>query len=404
MVAFANISTAPRTIAREAAGGPQSDTHKDTFRLPGSRAGWRYDSSDKRDLRIDFVRGLAIVVMVTNHLTAGSYLNAFMQGRIYASAAEAFVFLAGLVLGMISLGRLERGGFGEASGKLLVRALTLYKTYLVLAGVAAVATFVRPGAAAPIFESMNAPWWRVAIAAPLLQLPPQIVDVLQLYVLCIAGSPSILYALRRGWTIPLLVASVSFWGLHQLHPYAFSGIPLGREHPYFALAAWQLLYVVGFAFGYHRQVIGLTWSKIPRGFFLALALPLVVAALVANHYDTRLGVWPAAVTQRTSWIALVDRSSLGPVRVVTVAALFVMLWTVIDACWRPLQATVGPVLVTLGQRSLYVYIVHVPFVVAWHALSLPTLSMAASTVGQAMVLVTLWLMVRTRFLFRLIPS
>jgi len=76
---------------------------------------WRYDPSveGKRDLRLDFLRGIAICFMSVNHLESNSYFNNLTQGHIYASAAEGFVFLSGFVLGMVTLGRIKKGGWRD---------------------------------------------------------------------------------------------------------------------------------------------------------------------------------------------------------------------------------------------------------------------------------------------------
>ncbi|MFZ4558098.1 MAG: OpgC domain-containing protein [Pseudanabaena sp.] len=77
---------------------------------------WRYDPTidEKRDFRLDFLRGIAIVFMVVNHLESRSYFNNVTQGHIYASAAEGFVFLSGFVLGMVTLKRIGKVWLTEA--------------------------------------------------------------------------------------------------------------------------------------------------------------------------------------------------------------------------------------------------------------------------------------------------
>ena len=199
------------------------------------------------------------------------------------------------------------------------------------------------------------------------------------------------------------MASGALWLLHQLHPYALTIAPLEREHPYFAVPSWQLLYVVGFVMGFHRSALARAWSRVPRLVILAVAVPVVVLAVVANHYDTQLGIWPATVSARATWIALVDRSGLGPARLVTVAALSSCVWIAVDALWRPLERSLGRALTLLGQSSLYLYLVHVPLVIAWHAAGLPGASATVTTIAQLAVIFALWAMVRTRFLFGIIP-
>jgi hypothetical protein len=65
---------------------------QETAALPAYMAG-------KRDLRIDLLRGAAIVAMVVDHVGGDqSWLYALTGGnRFYVSAAEAFLFLSGLV-------------------------------------------------------------------------------------------------------------------------------------------------------------------------------------------------------------------------------------------------------------------------------------------------------------------
>ena len=364
---------------------------------------FRYVADGSRDLRIDMARGLAIVVMVTNHLTGSSYLNAVTQGRIYVSAAEAFVFLSGFVLGFASLRRAEDGGLRAASRALVARAGTLYRTYLVLAVVAAVVTLVHAGAAAPIFRELATPPWKAMLAIPIFGVSPRLLDVLQLYVLLLCASPVALYALRRGWTAPLLLASAAAWAFHQFHPYALSATPLGREHPYFVLAAWQLVYVVGFVFGYHRTALSNVLRRAPGWLLPTLAVAGVAASVVANHLDTRLGVWPVGVVDRAFWTAATDRSSMGFARLPSAAALFTLIFSLFDRFYRLFARTIGHGLVALGQSSLYVFVVHIPFVVAWHALGLPMQSAQITTIVQLGVLVALLAMVRSRFLFNVVP-
>jgi hypothetical protein len=198
---------------------------------------WAYVQEGKRDLRIDIFRGIAVIVMCANHLTAQSYINTVTQGRIYVSAAEAFVFLSGLVLGSVSRARFERDGWTSARNALFSRAWTLYKTNLVLIAMAVGLTFVHPGAARPVLDEVPGTWWQILIAAPTLHMAPRIVDVLQLYVVCLAASPVLLWLLRRGLWFPPLLASWALWGFHQLHPYALSVHPLDRNHPFFVFAS-----------------------------------------------------------------------------------------------------------------------------------------------------------------------
>jgi len=357
-----------------------------------------------RDLRLDLLRGLAIVFMVSNHLAAGSYLNAITQGHAYASAAEAFVFLSGLVLGRVSHARAQRLGAKEAGRKLLGRAFTLYKTGLVLTLTAGFFALLLPGVTAPLFEAAPGPWWRLTVAALTFHLAPPIVDVLQLYVLCLLLSPLVLLLLCRGLWAPLLTASFGAWLLQQLHPYALSVDVLDRGHPFFVFSAWQLLYVVAFVCGYHHKVLQAGWDQtpaVPRTLFFA---GLLAVSLVLAHLDLQRGLFPATFTWKLRWNLWTDRSTLGPIRLLTLLGLFPTVYQAVHVAWKPLYKAVGPALLSLGQHSLYVYVAHVPLVVLWNHLGeWPFQHALAATVGQLAVLALLWFMIKKQVLFKIIP-
>jgi hypothetical protein len=393
-------------VATEEAGAPRERNEAPPSlarRLRSWFAGMRFQADSPRDLRIDFLRGVAIVVMVSNHLAARSYINAFTQGRVYVSAAEGFVFLAGYVLGAVSVARAARDGVRSANAQLFTRAFTLFKTWFVMVALAAGITWLRPGLASPIFDELPAPVWRVTLAAGMFHVEPRILDILQLYVLCIGASPAILWFFSRGYVLAVVVASVSLWGINQMDPYALCFSPVGREHPYFAFPSWQLLYVIGLVLGYHAKTLKKFSSRTPRWLIIGLGVPIITAAAVAAHYDVDLGVWPTRVLDRARWIALTDRSLLGGVRIVALCALFPTMLVVVDTFWRPLRSALGDVLLTLGQNSLYVFLVHVPFVVAWHLFPAVSGNPTYATVGQLVVLALLWQLAKRKVLFDFIP-
>ena len=76
-----------------------------------------------RDERIDLLRGFAVVAMVVDHIAGPSWLYSITGGnRFYTSAAEGFIFISGLVMGLVYQRLIERDGVGPS----LWRALALY--------------------------------------------------------------------------------------------------------------------------------------------------------------------------------------------------------------------------------------------------------------------------------------
>jgi hypothetical protein len=367
---------------------------------------WQYDPDfhGKRDLRIDFLRGVAIVSMVVNHLECRSYFNNITQGHIYASSAEGFVFLSGFVLGFVTLQRIDKIGLNSAMQKLIERAKVLYFTsFILIAGLGLLSIFA-PGMTRPSFDRAPGEWWQILLAAATLHLAPPIVDILQLYVLCLLASPAIFWLLRRGLLLPLLTASWTLWWIQQVHPYSFSLQPLDRAHQYFVFSTWQILYVHGVAAGYHKNKLAKTWKRLPKIPVLLGMLAIVIAALVTAHFDLQLGTWPQKVQDRALWLRLTDRSINGPIRLVTLLGLFSLMFMAVDRFWIPLDKTLGKLLIPLGQNSLYVYIIHVPLTLIWFMI--PGLIQGSTwlvSLAQAIAIGLCWWLVKKEVLFKVIP-
>src|SRR6478672_9530786 len=85
----------------------------------------------KRDVRIDWLRGLAMTCVIINHSKLSSLLSWFSYERFWVvTAAEVFVVLSGVVLGMVYGRRLARDGWLAVVRGLSRRALLLYVSFV----------------------------------------------------------------------------------------------------------------------------------------------------------------------------------------------------------------------------------------------------------------------------------
>lgn len=98
---------------------------------------WRYSLAGDRDLRIDFMRGIALVMMVVAHTEVMSIFNIFSWERFgLTTGAEGFVILSGFMLGMLNRVRLQKAvlltvswGFIFAHGKYIRLILLLLSLF-----------------------------------------------------------------------------------------------------------------------------------------------------------------------------------------------------------------------------------------------------------------------------------
>ena len=76
-----------------------------------------------RDVRIDWLRGFAMVCVIVDHSKRSSLLSLFSYQRFWVvTAAEVFVVLSGIVLGTVYGARLVRFGTMSVVRRLLRRA------------------------------------------------------------------------------------------------------------------------------------------------------------------------------------------------------------------------------------------------------------------------------------------
>ena len=93
---------------------------------------WRYESGGKRDLRIDWLRGLAMCCVIVNHSKLSSVLSWFSYERFWTvTAAEVFVVLSGIVVGMVYGGKLKRGDWRGAVAGLGAFVIHVYAVMLI---------------------------------------------------------------------------------------------------------------------------------------------------------------------------------------------------------------------------------------------------------------------------------
>jgi hypothetical protein len=101
------------------------------------------------------------------------------------------------------------------------------------------------------------------------------------------------------------------------------------------------------------------------------------------------------------------KNELGLARVINDAALYGTLYWVLSWGWKPINRAVGWYLIPVGQSSLYVFIMHVFVVLLANQLvlfSLTSIDWMINTMVHAGSLLVLWLMVKYKFLGKIVPN
>jgi hypothetical protein len=404
--------------------------------VPGGRApvthGWHYpESGATRDLRIDFLRGLVFVLLFTSHFGFFSWLSLLAWERVgIVSSAETFILLAGIVAGAVYGKRLKDKGLGACASKLFGRAWTLYKIAFIVAALvallrlvpgldtAALTTFTDPVTRQvyPLYPPAERGFMYNFLHILLLKAGPHQFQVVGLYVVLFLLTPAIFWAIDRGKTLPMLVASWGAWLLNyfivETQPGTAEVRLTGAQFEFaFPLLAWQLVFVHGVVAGFYRREV-IAFFRRPAG-RAVIAVSIVLAVLLMlfswNHPQPELPAWAqldwiAPATFDAIYRSLFLKYNLGPGRILNNAVLLVAVFTLLTVAWRPIHRALGWLFIPLGQESMYVFFVHVFLVLLVFNTPLPAIGDPwLNTAVHVGLLLACWAMVRTRFLFRWIP-
>jgi hypothetical protein len=334
---------------------------------------WHYGEKGSRDLRIDWLRGLAMTCVIVDHSKLSSLLSWFSYERFWTvTAAEVFVVLSGAVLGMVYGPKLTQGHWTTVVSRLGRRAVTLYVAFLavtvsvVLLGLTGIdvqslttwddrvngfVEFLNP-------QTLNAAAWRDIL---LMRAAPWPFQIVGLYVWLVAAAVPCLLALRfAGWR-PLIAVSWILYLWYRIAPHA---VTTGQFETTFPLLAWQLLFVHGLVMGYCRDQLGVFVSRLPR--FVPFAAYGAAAAFIVfafcNPWTEGPGILRWSLVSPERFTALYSDyftlSDLGIGRLLNLAVSLPVGYAALSALWR-VARPFGTVFITLGQQSLGAFVLHV---------------------------------------------
>mgnify|MGYP003288408298 CR=1 FL=1 len=319
---------------------------------------WRYEAG-KRDLRLDFLRGFAVVAMIADHIGGErSWLYALTGGdAFFISAAEVFVFISGLLLGIISAGVMARHGLGVALMKSLKRTWSLY-----LLTVTLTLSFIALSAQLDLSwgpEMASVSWTDVIVSVITLHRTFYLTDILLLYTLLVLTAVPVLVLLTQGHTRSVLVGSWALWTLWQLAPQHAQFPWAVADNSVFNFPAWQVLFVTAMAIGYHRQALERYVTRVSEHLLLVGSGAIVAAAIVVYVSFPQGPMSPGA------WLVdqLFSKVDLRVGRLFIFASFLTFAVTLLTLAWRPIRRTLGWLLLPLGQDALSAYILHLSVVV-----------------------------------------
>jgi hypothetical protein len=370
------------------------------------------DFANRRDLRVDLLRGFCIFAMVVDHFGGDSWLYAITGGnRFYVSAAEGFIFISGFIMGQAYRAKRDRSGLPAAMGDALKRARTLY-----LATVAMTLIF----SALYLYTDVSLwtgrdfglgidSWQEIVVAALTLHYTYHGTDILAMYTILLMIAPLVLLMLSVGEWWLVLIPSWLLWLAYQIFPEE-AAVPWYIRHgENFPIAAWQVLFLTGHVLGFYRGGLAHWLERFRRLRVALVAMGLAVTlGLISLAWGAENGFFdidPNVLDESFFKVAL------RPARIVAFLSVAIAAYTSATYLWVPIRRALGWLMLPLGQAALYCYIVHFFLIVLVYNLA-PALDSLVSQVPQEVtntslqvaVVLLLWTLVRKRVLFGIVPN
>ncbi|HMD59951.1 MAG TPA: OpgC domain-containing protein [Opitutaceae bacterium] len=302
--------------------------------------------ASERDPRFDTMRGLLLICMTVNHLPTELRCLTDQSLGVF-SAAEGFVFLSGLMAGLVYTRRLRQAGPSGLMSAALGRAKKIYAWHAAsFAGALACVLltefacgYCSPNAPRLFFEH---PVAALGLGASLLY-QPGLLDLLPMYCVFVLLLPAVIGGLESGRRPLVFAASAAVWLAAQLLP-PVEGL---RAYPLnlgsFNLLAWQFLFVAGVAVG-HARASGQAQLARPSLWAVAFA-----ASVAAYGFGIRHAGWPSLWPDAAFGI-LLNKPALGLLRVADFGCVAYLV-AVVGARF-PGALTARP-LALLGRHSLF---------------------------------------------------
>ncbi len=308
-----------------------------------------------RLVSIDFWRGFALLTIFINHVP-GLFLEPWTFRNFGVSdAAELFVLLAGVSAAFAYLRGFEPGNRLMVTGRVWLRAFSLYAAHLalVLVAIATIGGFAVMTGDTRILSLyhldllLQVPL-EALVGIVMLTFQPAYLNILPLYVAILVMAPLLIVLMRRNAVLGLgaslmLYLSAQIWSL-TLPVWPNSG------NWFFNPFTWQLLFACGLAIGKSidagRPLVANRVLDILAPVYLALACAWVFAG-----FPFSLEVWPLP-----AFVWSFDKTSLSLPRLLHVLALVYCVSRLPLENWLRKAAVASP-LILMGRHSLPVFCV-----------------------------------------------
>jgi hypothetical protein len=310
-----------------------------------------------RDLRLDFFRGLALLLIFVAHVP-DNWLARFRPGYFgFSDSADIFVFVSGYAVAL-AYGRIfPRAGFLVGTARVVKRFAELYAAHLGLfftVAAACVAGNRLLTSGVDYVGLLNLGYFFDNAQEALyglftLTYVPNYFDILPMYMVALAMLPAIMLLARvhrtlAGAVCVALYLAVPIFRLELPAEIAF------RRPWFFNPFAWQMLFYTGF-------FLGAGWVKAPpsRLWLAALCVLFLILSIPLSHYPTYSQVaWLSTLEKHLE--PFITKTNLGVLRWLHFLCLAYLMVFLLKGREQVLKGKIASPFVKTGQQALPVFV------------------------------------------------
>jgi hypothetical protein len=309
---------------------------------------------DRRDLRLDAFRGLALWFIFLDHIPDNAVAWLTLRNYGFSDTTEVFVFVSGYTCMLAYGGALREQGWLTTATRALRRGWEIYVAFLLLFIAYLAVIWIAGGGSRYLDETNTAIFFEkpgaAIVRAAFMQYTPVNTDVLPTFVLLHLAFPGLLWVLTRNATVAL-AASLLLYLLVQAFGWNLPGWPEGQW--FFNPLAWQALFVFGAWYVYGgagrlRTIVQSRAALVLAMLYLAFGL----AVTLSWQLKVLEGFMPDALSKL---IYPIDKSNLSPLRLLHFLALAVLVVRLTARDWHGLMKPWTTAMIRCGENSLAMY-------------------------------------------------
>ncbi|MDH3673525.1 MAG: OpgC domain-containing protein [Gammaproteobacteria bacterium] len=309
-----------------------------------------------RDPRLDFFRGLAMLIIFIAHVPTNKWIWYIPARFGFSDATEMFVFLSGMASSIAFGGAFRRGGFAVGSARIGYRCWQIYACHLglffALAAMCAGFNFLfeSPDYIARLnlgrfFNNTQ----EAIVHLVTLRYVPNYFDILPMYMVALALVP-IVMLLSRVHILLAPAASVALYIAMWIFDLEFVADTTIDRPWFFNPFGWQLIFFTGF-------VIGMGWVKLPKPTvpLVAACVVFIILCIPVSHWPTYSKIeWLSEI--RESLKPFIVKTNFGILRWVHFMALAYLIVIALRGREWILRSRIAAPFVKTGQNALPVFL------------------------------------------------